>query len=104
MVKYLADVFVNRHSVFIVLRSQQVYLVAGSLKLVGDYIVHLGSGNRKGDQCRWNVDVLEGAGHRVLTADGGGAELKLRVQRTEERGKRLAPAHGLIAELFKKFL
>ena len=48
--------------------------------------------------------VKESTRHRVLTADGGSAELKLRVQRTEERGKRLAPAHGLIAELFKKFL
>ena len=48
--------------------------------------------------------VKESTRHGVLAADGGSAELKLRVQRTEERGKRLAPAHGLIAELFKEFL
>ena len=56
------------------------------------------------DERRRDVVVEERTRHRVLTADGGGAELELGVQRAEERGKGLAPARGLIAKLLEEFL
>ena len=58
----------------------------------------------EGDKRRRHVMVKESTRHGVLAADGGSTQFKLGIERTEQRGKRLAPAHGLIAELFKKFL
>ena len=58
----------------------------------------------EGDERRRHIAVKKAAGHGVLAADGGGAQLQLRVQRAEQRREGLAPTRGLIAELFKKFL
>ena len=48
--------------------------------------------------------VKEGTRHGVLAADGGSAQFKLGIERTEQRGEGLAPARRLVAELFKEFL
>ena len=55
--------------------------------------------HRKGDERGRNVDVLEGAAHGVLAADGGDAQILLRLERAEKRGKRLTPARGIMPGL-----
>ena len=58
----------------------------------------------EGDKRRRHIMVKESTRHGVLAADGGSAQFKLGIERTEQRGEGLAPARRLVAELFKKFL
>ena len=48
--------------------------------------------NCKGYQRRRNIDMVEGAGHTVLAADGWQSETDLCIICAEQRRKRLAPA------------
>ena len=84
--------------------GEEVNTVTGSLEVRRHDLTCQHGRDGEGDERRRHVMVKEGTGHGVLAADGGSAELELRIQRAEERGKRLAPARGLVAELFKKFL
>ena len=56
------------------------------------------------DKRRRHIKFLERTGHRVLTADGGSAELQLGIERTEESDERLTPARWLTAEFFEILL
>ena len=77
---------------------------AGLLELGGDDVAGLAGDDGEGDERGRDVEVLEGARHAVLAADGGRTELELRFERAEERHERLAPAGGILAELFEIFL
>ena len=59
-------------------------------------------GNGEGDQRGRYVQIQEGAGHGVLAADGGGAQLQLRVQqRPAERQKGLPQRSGSLRSFSK---
>ena len=45
--------------------------------------------------------LLEGAAHGILAADGGHAQLHLRLERAQQRRQRLAPALGVAAAAFR---
>ena len=77
---------------------------AGLLELGGDDVAGLAGDDGEGDERGRDVEVLEGARHAVLAADGGRAELELRFERAEERHERLAPAGRILAELFEILL
>ena len=62
------------------------------LELGGDDAAGLADGGGEGHQRGRHIQLLEGAGHAVLTADGGDAEADLRVQCAQQSGQRLAPA------------
>ena len=62
------------------------------LELGGDDAAGLADGGSEGHQRGRNIQLLEGAGHAVLTADGGDAEADLCVQCAQQSGQRLAPA------------
>ena len=56
------------------------------------------------DQRGRYVQIQEGAGHGVFTANGGGAQLQLRVHSAQQSREGFAPALRLIAELLKELL
>ena len=62
------------------------------LEFAGEDLADAVSRDGEGAQGRRDVEVLERTGHGVLAADGGDAEVHLRLVRAEERGGRLAPA------------
>ena len=59
-----------------------------------------GKGNERGG----HVEVLEGAAHGVLAADGANAQVDLGVEGAEHAGHGLAPTRGLVAQLFEVLL
>ena len=73
-------------------------------KLRAQNFLSLDRRNGKGDQRGRDIAVQETAGHGILPADRGSAELKLRIECTEQRRERFAPTRGIIAQLFKEFL
>ena len=50
------------------------------------------------------MNILKGAAHGVLAADGADAEVLLRLEGAEKGGKGLAPATAVLAEFFKVLL
>ncbi len=48
--------------------------------------------------------IFKRAGHGVLAADGGDAQLQLGVQRAQQGGEGLAPALGSVAQLLEVLL
>ena len=104
LVKDGAHALIDRQAVLVVLRREVVDLVARRLKLVGDDLLRLCGGDGEGDECRRNVDVLKGTGHRVLAADGRAAKLKLCLQAAQQRLERFAPLDRVGADLLKIFL
>ena len=83
---------------------KEVNAVTGSLEVSRHDLACQHGRDGEGDKRRRHVMVKEGTGHGVLAADGGSAQFKLGIERTEQRGKGLAPARRLAAELFKEFL
>ena len=84
--------------------GQAVHLRARLRKDVGDEFARPFGCERKGDERGRYVDVLEGAAHAVLAADGAQPQPDLCVQRAEERRERHTPALGVGAEPHKEFL
>ena len=58
----------------------------------------------KADQRGRNADVLERAAHGILAADRGDAQIQLRLKRAQQRGKRLAPARGVVGHALEILL
>ena len=87
-----------------VLGGEQIYGVVRRLEFGGEDLVGLHRGDGEGDEGGGDVLVQEGAGHGVLAADGGGTQLQLSVQRTQQGGEGLAPALGLAAQLLEELL
>ena len=57
-----------------------------ALELVGDNLIHLGKAGGKRNQRWWNIQVLKGTGHGVLTANGCKTKVDLRHQRAAHPG------------------
>ena len=74
------------------------------LELGGDHAVGLADGGGEGHQRGGARQVLKGAGHTVLAADGGDAQAHLGVQRAQQGSQGLAPALGLVAQALEIFL
>ena len=74
------------------------------LEFGGEHLARFQRRNGEGDQRGRYVQIQEGAGHGVLTANSGSAQLQLRVHSAQQSGEGLAPALRLIAELFKELL
>ena len=74
------------------------------LEFGGDDFAGLAGGDGEGDQRGRNIQLLEGTGHGVLAADGADAQLHLRPECAQQRGKGLAPALGVLAETLKILL
>ncbi len=66
--------------------------IAGLLQFRCDYLAVFCHIHRKRYQCGGHVNVIEGARHAVLAADGRQAETDLGVIRSQQGCKRLAPA------------
>ena len=74
------------------------------LELGGEHLTRLDGGDGEGDQRGGHVQIVEGARHGVLAADGGAAQLQLGVQGPQQGGEGLAPAGGLVPQLLKELL
>ena len=61
-------------------------------------------GDGEGDERGRDVQVLEGAAHGVLAADGRDLELHLRLQRAQQRLEGLAPALGIALCALTRYL
>ena len=71
-------------------------LTACLLKLRSDDVLLIGNIHGKGYQCWRNVNLIEGSGHAVLSADGWKSEAQLSLVCSKQSGERLAPAGGLL--------
>ena len=78
--------------------------MAGPLELRGEDAAHLVGGHGKGHQGGGDVQVLKGAAHGVLAADGGDLQLLLGPVGPQEGGQRLAPAVGILPQLLEVLL
>ena len=95
---------VFRQEVAVHRQAQQRDAVVAALEIGGDDVLRLHGSHRKGDERRRDMDVLKRAAHGVLAADGRGAEAQLRGQAAQQRGRRLAPALLVLAQLLKVLL
>ena len=59
---------------------------------------------REGDQGRRYIDLIEGTGHTVLTADRGKSKAKLRIVSAQESRERIAPALRVRTKLLEELL
>ena len=78
--------------------------MARFLKFVRDHLIRLNRCDGKRDHRGRHILIQEGAGHGVLTADGGCVQTKLCVQCAQQRLEGLAPAGRLISQLLEKLL
>ena len=83
---------------------QEIDPVAGRLKLRRDDAAGIDSRDAERDEGRRHVDVLEGAAHGVLAADGRKAELLLHLERAEQGAEWLAPGVGILGHALEVFL
>ena len=79
----LKKAILNGKTVFVVLRLKEHDLGACLFEFGGDHVSYLIGGYREGDKRGGNVELLEGAAHRVLTADSRNTEVHLSLERTE---------------------
>ena len=89
---------------FIIHGLQQHGLVARRLELVGHDVAHLVRGHGEGHQGGGHVQLLEGAAHRILAADGADAQVHLGFEGSQQGRQGLAPAAGILPGLFKILL
>ena len=104
MVEYLTDALVNRQTVFVIFRCEQVYFIVCSFKLAAYNVLSFGCRNCEGNQCWWNMDVLKGTGHRVFTTDCSAAQFELCFECAQQRLEWFAPFFWIGADLLKVFL
>ena len=83
---------------------EEVHRVARFLELGGNHLSRLNGGDGEGDQRGGHVQVQEGAGHRVLAADGRRAVVHLGLHGPQEGGEGLAPAVRVLAQLLEVLL
>ena len=84
--------------------SKEIDGIACFLKFGRQNLLFADGGNGKGNQRGGYIHIQECTGHRVLTANGCCAVIKLRVQCAQKRCKGLTPTGGLISELFEELL
>ncbi len=95
---------IRRDAVLLVAGGDAYHAVAGRLELRGGDVGHVSQRHGKADQGGRHVQVLEGAGHGVLAANGANAQVHLGHEGAQDRGRGLAPALGLVAELLEVLL
>ena len=78
--------------------------VSGFLEFRGDDGPGIHRRNAEGDEGGRDMDMLEGAAHGVLAADGGEAQLLLHLDRSQERAQRLAPGMRVVGHPLEVFL
>ena len=64
------------------------------LEFRADHVAGIAGNHSKAYQRRRHGEVLEGAGHGVLAANGRSSELQLRTKTAKHRRKGLAPTLG----------
>ena len=95
--------FINGQIVIVPLQAETDQLIAGLFQLRRDHMLSLFHVHREGNQGGRHVDIVEGAGHGVLAADGRKAVSKLGVKGSQQRREGLAPALRFLrhpAEIF----
>lgn len=85
-------------------RGDADHTVTGTLELRGGGALHIAHRHGEGDQGRWNVKLLERAGHGVLAADRARAQIYLGHQGAQHGGHRLAPPFRLVTQLLEILL
>ncbi|MPM87470.1 hypothetical protein SDC9_134566 [bioreactor metagenome] len=85
-------------------RLKEVDGTARLLEGRGEDVLRLFRRNGKGYQRGRHVPVQKRSGHGILSPDGCHAEAELRVQRAQQGRKGLAPAGGVVSQLFKILL
>ena len=85
-------------------RPQPADRVPRFLQLGTDNLPGFAGGHREGHQGGRHVQVLEGAGHGVLAADGRHAQIHLGGEGAKQGRRGLSPALGIAAGLFKVLL
>ena len=79
-------------------------MVADLLQFLADDLVGICHAHGKGNQGGRHADVLKGAAHRVLAADGSDAQFDLSFVSAQQSGHGLSPAGGVVLSAFKVFL
>ena len=102
--KQSLDALGCRQTVLTDLGSQQHDLMACPLELTADNLGGVTRGDCKGNQRGRYVQLIERAGHGVLTADGCNFKILLCHQRAKQSRHGLAPTCGILTGLFKIFL
>ena len=97
-------VVVVGHIIIFLLDVEQHQTVAGFLEFGSDDVQQVADAHGKAAERWWHVDIVEGAAHRVLAADGRQMQTHLCVVGTEQGAEWLAPAIGVIAELLEILL
>ena len=92
------------HAVFVLGDGQQGEVGARLLGAGEDGLACLGHGDGEAHQGGGHVQLLKGAGHAVLAADGGQPHAQLGLQSAQQRGGGLAPASGHVVEPLEIFL
>ena len=92
----ILDLLIIRQIVSVPADAQPHQLVSGLLKLRRQDVLLVPDIHRKGHQSRRHVDIVEGAGHTVLAADGGQAKAQLRAVGAQKSREGLAPAVGIL--------
>ena len=97
-------VLVWSQAIGLIARGDADHTVAGALELGGGGALHIAHRHGEGDQGRWNVKLLERAGHGVLAADRASAQIHLGHQSAQHGGHRLAPPFRLVTQLLEILL
>ena len=103
-VKQVPQALEVRKIVMIERRNEHRHIVTSALELGSYKILRVVDRDGEGNECRRNVDMLEGAGHRVLSSDRRDAELALSLQSSEQSRHRLAPALRIVSRFLKILL
>ena len=93
-----------RLAVFLVFGEDDGDLVPDLFQFLADNLVGIRHAHGKGNQSGRHADVLKGAAHGVLAADGGDAQFDLGFVRAQQSSHRLSPAGGIVLGAFKVFL
>ena len=84
--------------------AKEVYLIAGLLERGRNDIPHIDRGDAEGNEGRGDMDMFEGAAHRVFSADGRESEGCLHLQRAEKGAQRLTPGMGVLRHALEVLL
>ncbi len=79
-------------------------VIAGGLQLRRGHPVDMADGRGEGHERRRHIQILEGAGHGILAADGAHAEIDLGHKGAEHGRHGLAPALRILAQLLEVLL
>ena len=93
----LHHLFIFRKIVAVRRNMDPYQLVSGFFQFRSNHIFQFRHIHGKRYQSRRNVDIIEGSGHTVFSADGRKSESHLRIVCAQQSRKRLAPAGRILA-------